>query len=203
MHWLNLGVVQTADTIVCMYMAAAAMSEPGGRILPHGCSWTPAGRDAALRAAFLRHHADLVRLARLLLDDQGSAEEVVQEAFLRLRQAWPRLRDSAAAGAYLRTTVVNLSRSTLRRRLMQLRHSLLPTLDAPSAEDQVVRAERHEAVRTALRSLPRRQREAIVLRYYADLSEPEIAQAMKLSLGAVKAHLRRGKSTLFILLEEV
>lgn len=196
-------VVQTATMSVCICMAAGAMSERRDRISQETYASAAVERDAALREAFLRDYADLVRLARLLLDDHGAAEEVVQEAFLRLRQSWPRLQNSATTGAYLRTIVLNLSRSALRRRLVQLRHYVPRALDEPSAEDQLVQAERHQAVRTALNSLPRRQREAIVLRYYADLSEPEIAQAMQLSLGAVKSHLRRGKSTLFILLKEV
>jgi DNA-directed RNA polymerase specialized sigma24 family protein len=90
--------------------------------------------DAALTALYSEHYRSLVRLAALLLDDVGLCEEVVQDAYIRVHRAWGRLQDRDKALAYLRQTVVNLARSTLRRRLVALKHAPKPMPDAASAE---------------------------------------------------------------------
>jgi RNA polymerase sigma-70 factor (sigma-E family) len=154
------------------------------------------GADDALVELYRAHYRSLVRLAALLLDDVGASEEVVQDAYIRMHGAWRRIKDPDKALPYLRTTVVNLSRSRMRHRQVAEKHAPKPMPDAASAEyGAIARAER-DAVIGALRALPDKQREALVLRFYGDLSESEIAAAMRCSQGTVKSHLHRGKAAL-------
>jgi len=155
-----------------------------------------ASSDEALVALYRAHYRSLVRLAALLLDDVGTSEEVVQDAYIRMHGAWRRIKDPDKALPYLRTTVVNLSRSRMRRRQVAQKHQPKPMPDAPSAEYGAIAGAERDAVIAALRALPDKQREALVLRYYGDLSEVEIAAAMGVSQGAVKSHLHRGKAAL-------
>jgi RNA polymerase sigma-70 factor (sigma-E family) len=148
------------------------------------------------------HYNQLVRLALLLVHDKQTAEEVVQDAFEAMHLAWRRLRDSQKALSYLRQTVVNRSRSVLRHRKVVDMHPPRPAPDEPSAEHAVLALLERSAVVSALRLLPERQREAIVLRYYADLSEADIAAAMGISKGAVKSHTARAMATLKSILEQ-
>src|SRR2546427_3326919 len=110
--------------------------------------------------------------------------------------SWRRIREPEAAEAYLRTTVVNLARSRMRRRLVAAKHAPKPLPDAPSAEHGAMELIERDLVIRALHRLPPRQRECLVLRYYADLSEAQIAEAMGISTGAVKSHASRGMSAL-------
>ncbi len=148
--------------------------------------------DDAITDLYAAHYVRLVRLATLLLGNEAVAEEVVQDAFVALHSRWRRLREPAAAVAYLRTSVVHGSRSVQRRRGVAARHPDEPPGHAPSAEQVAVGGAAADAVVEALRGLPHRQREALVLRYYGGLSEAEIASAMKISNGAVKSHASRG-----------
>jgi RNA polymerase sigma-70 factor (sigma-E family) len=150
-------------------------------------------RDEVLVSLYRAEYRRLVRLACLLLDDRGTGEETVQEAFIRLHQHWARVRD---APAYLRSTVLNLARSRLRRRLVARRHEPAPGPNAASAEAHAVLGEEQREVIAALRRLPRRQRECLVLRYYLDLSEAEIASTLGISAGSVKSHTSRGLAAL-------
>ncbi|MFK3985384.1 SigE family RNA polymerase sigma factor [Micromonospora sp. NPDC050397] len=168
----------------------------GGRTMPYPrAQW---GADEAVTRLFAAHYRPLVRLAALLLHDREAAEEVVQDAYVALHAHWPRLREADRALAYLRVTVVNRSRSALRHRQVVRAHlaRTRPEPDAPSAEAGALALLRHDAVLAALRALPTRQREAIVLRYYADLSEAETAEVMGVSRGAVKSHTSRGVAAL-------
>jgi RNA polymerase sigma-70 factor (sigma-E family) len=158
--------------------------------------------DEALTALYTAHYRKLVRIAALLLDDVGLSEEVVQDAYIKMHGAWRRIRDPQAAEAYLRTTVANLARSRMRRRLVAQKHAPKPMPDAPSAELGALDALERDRVIRALRGLPQRQRECLVLRYYADLSEAQIAEAMGISPGAVKSHASRGMAALRARLEE-
>jgi RNA polymerase sigma-70 factor (sigma-E family) len=157
--------------------------------------WTA---DEAVTHLFGAHYRSLVRLAMLLLHEQAVAEEIVQDAYVALHANWRRLREADKALAYLRVAVVNRSRSALRHRRVVLSHlaAARPTPDAPSAEAGAMQALHNAAVMAAVRALPARQREAIVLRYYVDLSEAEIAEAMGISRGAVKSHTARGIAAL-------
>ncbi len=148
------------------------------------------------------HYSQLVRLALLLVHDVQTAEDVVQDAFWAMHLAWRRLRDSEKALAYLRQSVVNRSRSVLRHRKVVDMHPPKPAPDEPSAEHAVLVLLERSAVVSALRLLPERQREAIVLRYYADLSEADIARAMGISRGAVKSHTARAMAALKSTLEQ-
>ncbi|HWG02908.1 MAG TPA: SigE family RNA polymerase sigma factor [Trebonia sp.] len=144
----------------------------------------------------------LVRLALLLVHDVPTAEEVVQDAFEAMHKASCRLRETEKALAYLRQSVVNKSRSVLRHRTVVDKNAPKPAPDMPSAEFGAIAAiERSEVIR-ALRTLPDRQKEALVLRYYADLSEADIAATMGISRGAVKSHTARGMAALRSLLEQ-
>lgn len=159
--------------------------------------------DEAVTALYPVHYRPLVRLAALLVHDVGTAEEVVQDAFVELHRRWHRLRDPDRAGGYLRQTVVNRSRSVLRHRQVEARHPQQPPADLPGADVAAVAGEQRREVIAALHRLPPRQREALVLRYYADLSEAEIADVMGISRGAVKSHASRGIAALRPLLEEL
>jgi len=165
---------------------------------------TPAwGADEAVTRLYAAHYRPLVRLAALLLRDVAVAEEVVQDSFVAMHGSWRRLRDPEKALPYLRQAVVNRSRSALRRSAVAARHAPAPAPDAPSAEQGAMVALEHAAVLRALRRLPERQREVLVLRYYADLAEADIADAMGISRGAVKSHASRGMAALRAELEQV
>jgi RNA polymerase sigma-70 factor (sigma-E family) len=156
------------------------------------------GRDAdeALVALYTAHYRSLVRMAALLLHDTPAAEDVVQDAFVAMHASWRRLRDPERALAYLRQAVVNRARSRLRHLKVVDRKAPAPMPDAASAEYGAMRALERADVMAALRALPHRQREVLVLRYYSDLSEAQIAEAMGISTGAVKSHASRGVAAL-------
>ena len=125
--------------------------------------------DRAVTALYSTHYRSLVRLSALLLRDVATAEEVVQDSFVAMHDGWRRLRDSEKALSYLRQSVVNRSRSVLRHRVVVDRNAPKPPPDMPSAEQGAFAQLERSAVVTALRTLPARQREALVLRYYGDL----------------------------------
>ncbi|CAN7293529.1 RNA polymerase sigma factor [Knoellia sp. LjRoot47] len=150
---------------------------------------------------FAQEAASLTRLARFYLDDRTAAEDLVQEAFIRLSRSAGRIRQRGNAAAYLRSIVINLARDHNRRGLVSLRHRPSALPDAPSAEEDAhTRAERQEVI-DALRALPRRQRDCVTLRYYLDLSIPDIAETLGLSANTVKTHLQRGMASLATTLE--
>jgi RNA polymerase sigma-70 factor (sigma-E family) len=139
----------------------------------------------------------MVRLAVLLVGDTLVAEDVAQEAFLALYRNQHRVDEPRAAVAYLRASVVNLARSAIRRRVVGRRHlSAVDQGKAPGADDRVLLAEEHREVLAALGTLPDRQREVLVLRYWANVSEAEIAQTLGISPGTVKSTASRGLSAL-------
>jgi RNA polymerase sigma-70 factor (sigma-E family) len=155
----------------------------------------------AVTAIYTAHYRSLVRLAVLLVRDIATAEEVVQDSFIAMHAAWRRLRDTEKALSYLRQSVVNRSRSVLRHRVVVDKNAPKPAPDMPSAEQGAISLLERSAVISALRTLPPRQREALVLKYYADLSEAQIATAMGISRGAVKSHTARGVAALRVVLE--
>jgi RNA polymerase sigma-70 factor (ECF subfamily) len=175
------------------------MMEPIAVPMPISVSVTD--RDEMLRSLFEGQYLSLVRLAALLTDDRETAEDVVQEAFVRMYRAWDRVRDGSAAAPYLRSIVLNLARSGLRRKLVVKRRGRGVGVDAASAEEDALIREDQRAVLDALRSLPRRQRECLTLRYYQDLSEAEIADLLGISAGSVKSHSSRGIAALAAKLE--
>lgn len=157
--------------------------------------------DGAVTELYSAHYRSLVRLAALLVRDLGTAEEVVQDAFVAMHGGWGRLRDNDKALAYLRQAVVNRSRSVLRHRQVVDRNAPKPPPDMPSAEHGAIALFERSAVIAALRTLPARQREALVLRFYADMPEAQIAETMRISRGAVKSHTARAMSALRAVLE--
>src|SRR6266481_325904 len=157
--------------------------------------------DRAVTELYSTQYRSLVRLAALLVRDIGTAEEVVQDSFVAMHSGWRRLRDSDKALSYLRQSVVNRSRSVLRHRVVVDRNAPKPAPDMPSAEQGALTLLERTAVVSALRSLPPRQREALVLRYYGDLSEAQIATTMGISRGAVKSHTARAIASLRAVLE--
>lgn len=144
-------------------------------------------------AVFEAHYAHLVRLARHLVDDPTEAEDVVMDAFVGLSRRWQHVRRTEDAFFYLRSSVVNGSRSRLRRIKVarERRHTQLDRDSAPADQAAMAHLEQ-EAVVRAIRVLPPRQREVLVLRYYDGASEAEIAEVLGISVGSVKTHASRG-----------
>ena len=142
----------------------------------------------------------LVRLARLIVDDRDAAEDLVQEAFLRLARSSDRIQDDSKAPAYLRSIVLNLARDHNRRGLVSLRHHAAAghNLDVAvtSLDDDLVRDEKHRTVLAAVRTLPTRQRDCVTLRYFEELGIEAIAATLGVSPNSVKTHLRRGLAAL-------
>jgi len=162
----------------------------------------PDDPDAALRVLYAAHWGGMVRLATLLLGSTSAAEEVVQEAFVSTYRRWDRLQDPQAAGGYLRTCVVNGCRSWHRHQQVEVRHRQ-PGPPEPSGPAEVAEQRSEDArVMAALRTLSPRQQEVLVLRYYADASEADIAELCGISRGTVKSHAHRGLQALRSALEE-
>lgn len=146
---------------------------------------------------FHEHARSLVRMARLFVDDRNAAEDLVQEAFIRLNRSFHRIRQPDRAIAYLRSIVLNLARDHNRRGLVSLRHRApTPEHQHHTAEDRLVLREDQRNVIEALSSLPVRQRDCLVLRFYLELPINEIAQTLGVSLNTVKTHMRRGLSAM-------
>lgn len=173
------------------------------RVRPAVAAVEPAADvDAFIVAMFDEHGIGLVRMVRLFLDDRNAAEDLVQEAFIRLSRSAARIRDPQKAGAYLRSIVLNLARDHNRRGLVSLRHRV-PTDDRQaSVEDTLDLSEDTAAVIAALRDLAPRQRDCLVLRYYDELGIDEIATTLGLSRNSVKTHLTRGLRSLEARLDE-
>jgi RNA polymerase sigma-70 factor (sigma-E family) len=163
----------------------------------------PARWDAeqALTAIYRDHYPCLVRLAWLLVQDITTAEDVVQDSFVAMHTAWRRLRDSDRALAYLRQSVVNRSRSVRRHRALVGRNASQSGSGTPSAELRAFPSLEHAAVIRAVRSLPDRQREALALTYYGNLSEAQVASAMGVSQGTVKCHVASAIAALRVVVE--
>lgn len=181
----------------------AATAEPGGRGPETQRGPTGPSSAAAVTALYERHAVGLIRLALVMLGDRPSAEDAVQDAFCALYRRWDKLADQDKALAYVRSSVLNTCRSMLRRRIRASRRNPLEALvDVWSAESAVLLAEEHRQVIDALGRLPRRQREALVLRYYADLAPDEVARSMNISAGTVKSTTSRALAELARLLGE-
>lgn len=148
--------------------------------------------EDAMADLFSTHYRSLVSLAASLVRDVETAEQIVQDSFMSMYSAWPRLRDSGKALSYLRQSVVSRSH----QRMIVDPHSPQPPPEMPSAGHNALSMLEDPAVAARLRRLPRRQREALVLRYYGDLSETDIATAMGISRGAVKSRTARAIASL-------
>jgi RNA polymerase sigma-70 factor (sigma-E family) len=189
--------------------------DPGGAaaLRPVTGHWTgpgwpdPAGTHAgdhaagAVAALYQDHAVSLIRLAYLMLGDRAAAEDAVQDAFFGLYRHWDRLADPGRALGYVRTAVLNGCRTALRRRATGRKLALHPAPEA-SAEAAVLSREEREEVMRAVRALPGRQREALVLRFYLDLPEREIARIMGLRPSSVRSATHRALKALGQSLEE-
>ena len=159
--------------------------------------------DEAVADLYAAHWSRMVRVAWLLVRDQQVAEEIVQDALVGVHGRWARMQDHERAVAYLRRSVVNGARSVLRHRTVERSHLLegqgsvsAGRVREPSAEEHVLDRAEHERMIEVLGTLPRRQREVLVLRYYLDLSESQIADALDIAPGSVKTHAHRGLAAL-------
>ncbi len=142
------------------------------------------------------HHDALLRFAALVAPEDGMAEDLVQEAFVRLYKSWRRIREPEKVPAYLRATVANLARGRGRRLSVAQRHRPSIPPNAMSAEEGALRTETANEVVERLRRLPPRQRECLVLRYYQGLTESEIARTLGISIGSVRTHTTRGMAAM-------
>jgi RNA polymerase sigma-70 factor (sigma-E family) len=167
----------------------AQRTRPGGEL---SGSEGPAGADRAVTALYLTHYRPLVRMAALLVQDLATAEEIVQDSFVAVHAAWRRLPDADHALSYLRRSVVDRSRSVLRQHVVL--DKLAPGL--PSGHGEASIEVERSAFISALWTLPTRQREVVVLRYFADLPVTQVASATGISEGAVKVHAARAMSSL-------
>ena len=185
-------------------MAARRSAKAAGHLYGDqpGMGGEPGELDAtrAVAALYQSHALALIRLAYLMLGDRHAAEDVVQDAFSGLYRAWHRLPNHANLLGYVRASVVNGCRSAHRR----ARRVPVPLAepDAASAESEALAGEEQRVTVAAVNQLPPRQREAIVLRFYADLPEQEVARAMGISRGTVKSTTARGLATLGRILRE-
>jgi RNA polymerase sigma-70 factor (sigma-E family) len=164
----------------------------------------PTGQEASQRISLLfqAHALALKKLAFLMTGDQPTAEDIVQDAFLGLCRRWPTLHETGNALGYLRASVLNGCRSVHRVRFRRQGITLDAPPDSLSAEDIAVLGEANREVLAGIRRLPARQREAVVLRYYLDMTEDQAAQAMGISRGTVKSATSRGLAALARMLEE-
>jgi RNA polymerase sigma-70 factor (sigma-E family) len=195
---IGLGMDGDTEIGTEMFVETVPSLPPVTPIAPTG-SWEA---HQVVTEIYQSHYKSLVRLALLLVHDVPTAEEVVQDSFEAMHKASRRLRETEKALSYLRQSVVNKSRSVLRHRTVVDKNAPKPAPDMPSAEVGAIAAIERIEVISALRTLPDRQREALVLRYYADLSEAEIADTMGISRGAVKSHTARGMTALRSILEQ-
>ena len=161
-------------------------------------------RSDAVASLFRTHHRRLVGLASLLCADRATAEDVVQEAFAGLYRRWWLLRDPHNAVGYLNKAVVNGGRDQLRRG-QRVDASMLQMVPQPealsSAEQDVMAHDEADRLWQAIRALPQRQRQVLVLRYYLDQSEAQIAETLNVSPGSVKRHASRGLAALAHVME--
>ena len=161
----------------------------------------PRDRTSAVTMLFDVHYVSLVRMARLLVDDRETAEDVVMDAFTSLYRRWTAVRDPGDADRYLRSCVLNGARSQLRRRRLRRRHeSGSPEQEAACGGHESNAADR-STMTQLLRTLPYRQRQVLVLRYFVDLTEAQIAYELGVSPGSVKTHASRGLAALARALE--
>ncbi len=159
--------------------------------------------DALVAEMFSAEGASLVRLARLFCDDRNAAEDLVQEAFIRLHRSAASIRDRDRTPAFLRSIVLNLARDHNRRGLMSLRHrnTAERVPDPPEPDDLALAGDDAHEVLAALATLPERQRACLVLHYYEEMTIAEVADTLRISKNSVKTHCKRGLAALDARLE--
>ncbi len=180
------------------YRAGAATPVAEGSGLPPASE----GSGAAVAALYREHALGLIRLAYVSQGSRTAAEDIVQEAFCGLYRRWDHLSSPDKALAYLRSSVLNGCRNAARRSARSPR-TVIHLLPADSAESAALIGELRREVIAGLRRLPARRREALVLRFYLDLSDSQIAEVMGISVNTVRSTLRRGIAALGIALKEM
>ncbi|GAC1597511.1 MAG: SigE family RNA polymerase sigma factor [Acidimicrobiales bacterium] len=190
-------VTRDGDPGVLLAMNGAAITTNAGveglsTYLPVSGSF-----DDALAELYRAHAKALVEMLWVFVGERAEAEDLCQEAFIRLHRVWNRIDRTADVGAYLRTIAFNLARSGFRRHQIARRlHPLPDAAGAPAADEGVeLRTDQRELL-GALRRLPARQRECVVLRYWQEQSDTEIAVTLGISPNSVKTHLRRAMDSL-------
>ena len=178
-------------------------SDPGAAAVASGADQSVAAATLAVTDLFREHHLELVHLALVMVGDLATAEDIVQDVFERLHRRWHGLREPSRGLAYARSSVLNGCRSVHRRSAVARKYAprlaLPPDGTGPDAASAI--GDRGELA-AALRLLPRRQREVLVLRYYADLSVAEIAETLRIAPSAVRACNSRGLAALAHALRE-
>jgi RNA polymerase sigma-70 factor (sigma-E family) len=180
----------STNSLVAAGAATTDMPSAGGFTATAG--WG----DQAVVTAYHQHYRSLVRQAARLVRDIPTAEDVVQDSFIAMHVTGPQLNSGAKVLAYLRRCVANRSRSVLRHRAVVEQHRPAPGQDIPSAEDSAIAGLDRTAMVSALAALPARQREVVALRYFADMSELQVAAFLGISRGAVKTHTSRAMTSL-------
>ena len=178
----------------CLDVTTAAQPWPVADRAPTAATQTAPESAQLLVSTYRGQYRNLCRLAFLIVDDQTVAEDLVQEAFLRTFAGWRRIRQPELVHLYLRRAVVNLSKSALRSRGNERRANA--RFSASHSDFWMVEPEPADHVLQAVRGLPQRQRLAVVLRYYADLPEAEIALTLETSIGTVKSQLSKARHNL-------
>ena len=153
-------------------------------------------RATGMRALYERTHADMVRFAAFLTGDPGRADDLAQEAFVRVYDAWDRIDDRDRLDAYLKSTLVNLVRASHRREQVARRRGQPHLTVVASAEDTAMGRVGREEVLAAVAALPLRQRACVVMRHWMRMTESEIATTLDLSVGSVRTHIKRGTASL-------
>ncbi len=149
-----------------------------------------------MRALYERRHADMVRFAAFLTGDPSQADDIAQDAFVRVFDAWDRIEDHDRLDAYLKATVVNLVRGAHRREATAKRRGAPHLTVVASAEETAMGSVGREQVLAAVASLPLRQRACVVMRHWMRMTETEIATTLDLSVGSVRTHIKRGTKSL-------
>jgi RNA polymerase sigma-70 factor (sigma-E family) len=166
----------------------------------------PAGdAELGVTALYGAHAVSMIRIALIMLGDRAAAEDVVQDAFFGLYRRWSKLDDPANALTYVRSAVLNGCRDTLRRQARRDRRDRAAAWswqDVGSPEALALIGEDHRRILVAVRRLPGRQREALVCRFYLEMSEEETARAMGISKGTVKSATSRAVAALGRMLKE-
>ena len=192
----SVGTMTVTGLLAPRYLSGPLPLDLGVRSVAEAQPVAAIDADALVVRLFQEEGQSLVRLARLFVDDRNAAEDLVQEAFIRLARSAHRIREESKAPAYLRSIVLNLARDSNRRGLVSLRHHLPVDDRRASAEDEIELREDQREMIEALRDLPHRQRTALVLRYYEELGIDAIAESMGISRNSVKTHLKRGLAAL-------
>lgn len=180
----------TAAASTVRRLASVWSDAPPDRATPDG------DRTDQVRELYERSHLDMVRFAAFLTGDVDGAQDIAQEAFVRLFDAWDRLDDPDRAGAYLKATIVNLVREGFRRQEVADRKADRHLAVVSSAEDDALGQLGRDHVLAAVAALPMRQRACVIMRHWMRMTETEIADTLSISVGSVRTHVKRGSAAL-------